>query len=172
MMSRIGPVPAGSSLVDGWLLSNHQGGVRHGNARMHYVIDLLDDATDFSWASAKASHAVLLCCMEQGEIKSWLETEKIDRFHRVHAQRHSSSQSTAQNDQDKHSSGKVTTSVYYNKGCCAQKQTHETKGVLYKHVCAKCWSEDCKSYPNPQTECRNSAKMGSPGHDPGFESCP
>ena len=36
---------------------------------LDYVIDLLDDATDFSWASAKASHAVLLCCMEQGETK-------------------------------------------------------------------------------------------------------
>ena len=43
---------------------------------LDYVIDLLDDATDFSWASAKASHAVLLCRMEQGEIKSWSETEK------------------------------------------------------------------------------------------------
>ena len=43
---------------------------------LDYVIDLLDDATDFSWASAKASHAVLLCRMEQGGIKSWLETEK------------------------------------------------------------------------------------------------
>ena len=37
---------------------------------LDYVIDLLDDATDFSWASVKASHAVLLCRMEQGEIKS------------------------------------------------------------------------------------------------------
>ena len=43
---------------------------------LDYVIDLLDDATDFSWASAKASHAVLLCRMEQGEIKSWSDTEK------------------------------------------------------------------------------------------------
>ena len=45
---------------------------------LDYVIDLLDDATDFSWASAKASHVVLLCLMEQGEIKSWSETEKIE----------------------------------------------------------------------------------------------
>ena len=37
---------------------------------LDYVIDLLDDATDFSWGSAKASHAVLLCRMEQDEIKS------------------------------------------------------------------------------------------------------
>ena len=52
---------------------------------LDYVIDLLDDATDFSWALAKASHAVLLCHMEQGEIKNWSETEKIDRVRRAHA---------------------------------------------------------------------------------------
>ena len=97
---------------------------------LDYVIDLLDDATDFSWASAKASHAVLLCRMEQGEIKSWSETEKIDRVRRVHAQRHSTAQNNAHKGQDKSSSGKVTTCVFYNKGSCAHKQTHETKGVL------------------------------------------
>ena len=31
---------------------------------LDYVTDLLDDATDFSWASAKARHAALLCRME------------------------------------------------------------------------------------------------------------
>ena len=125
---------------------------------LDYVIDLLDDATDFSWASAKTSHAVLLCRMEQGEIKSWSETEKIDRVLRVHAQRHSSAQSTVQKGQDKPSSSKVTTCVYCNKGSCAHKQTHEAKGVLYKHVCISCWAKDGKSYPHPQTECRKSAK--------------
>ena len=33
---------------------------------LDYLISLLDDANDFSWTSAKASHAVH---MEQGEIK-------------------------------------------------------------------------------------------------------
>ena len=32
---------------------------------LNYVIDLLDHNTDFSWALAKANHAVLLCKMEQ-----------------------------------------------------------------------------------------------------------
>ena len=76
--------------------------------------------------------------MEQGEIKSWSETEKIDRVCRAHAQRRSTAQSTAQKGQDKSSSGKVTTCVFYNKGSCAHKQTHETKGALYKHVCISC----------------------------------
>ena len=39
------------------------------------------------WSSEKASHAALLFCMEQGEISSGLETEKIDRVQGAHTQR-------------------------------------------------------------------------------------
>ena len=42
------------------------------------VINLLDDTTDFSWASTKASHVVLLCWVEQGEIVGWLDNVKIE----------------------------------------------------------------------------------------------
>ena len=45
---------------------------------LDYVINLMDDAKDFSWASTKASHAILLCHMEQGEIVGLLDTDKID----------------------------------------------------------------------------------------------
>ena len=36
---------------------------------LDYLIQLLEDANDFSWDAAKASHAVLLCRMEQGDSK-------------------------------------------------------------------------------------------------------
>ena len=39
-----------------------------------YLIALVDDSNDFSWQAAKDSHAVLLCCMEQGEVVSWSDT--------------------------------------------------------------------------------------------------
>ena len=45
---------------------------------LDYLIALLDDTNDFSWQSAMASHAVLLCQMGQGKISSWPETEKIE----------------------------------------------------------------------------------------------
>ena len=53
---------------------------------LDYVINLLHDATDLSWAFEKASHAVLLCRMEQGEITGWHGTEKTDRVRRAHTQ--------------------------------------------------------------------------------------
>ena len=45
-----------------------------------YVINLLEDGMDFRWSSAKASHSVMLCHMEQGEIGSWQEVEKIEAY--------------------------------------------------------------------------------------------
>ena len=45
---------------------------------LDYVIILLDDANDFSWSSAKASHRVLLCRIEQGEVAGW--SKKLTTF--------------------------------------------------------------------------------------------
>ena len=54
---------------------------------LHYLGDLMEDATDFSWSSAKSAHAVLLCEMERGSV-DWFNTDRIDRIRRAHAQRH------------------------------------------------------------------------------------
>ena len=48
----------------------------------------MEDATDFGWANAKASHAVMLCEMQRGSL-SWFDSDRIDRLRRAHAQRHS-----------------------------------------------------------------------------------
>ena len=58
------------------------------DAMLDYLISLLDDANDFSWSSAKASHVASLCRMEQGEIKVYIQTEQIDRVTCTHAKRH------------------------------------------------------------------------------------
>ena len=49
-----------------------------------YLHDLMEDATDFAWSSAKAAHAVLLCEMERGTV-CWSDTNRIDRIRRAHA---------------------------------------------------------------------------------------
>ena len=53
-----------------------------------YMISLMGDANDFSWISTKASHAVLLCYMEQGEVISYSDTMAIDRILTTNAQNH------------------------------------------------------------------------------------
>ena len=46
---------------------------------LQYLSELMEDATDFAWASAKAAHAVLLCEMERGSL-DWTQTHRIDRI--------------------------------------------------------------------------------------------
>ena len=79
--------PAYYGTVDGWLLQSYEGETDQYSktAMLDYLISLLDDCNDFSWSSAKASHAVLLCRMEQGEIKDFTETDKIDWVKHAHA---------------------------------------------------------------------------------------
>ena len=131
---------------------------------LDYMINLLEDATDFSWAAAKASHAVLLCRMEQGEVKDWTDVEKIDRIRQAHAQRHvSAGMGSNLKGQDRSQSGpaKFTPCIYYNKHACSQNRTHETKGVLYRHICSASWAADNKAYGHSQVDCRRTKSSTS-----------
>ena len=115
-------------------------------AMLDYLISLLDDCNDFSWSSAKASHAVLLCHMEQGEIKDYTETDKIDRVRHAHAQRHTSSSQDTSKHALKHNNTRSIVCQYYNAGTCSQQNSHETKGVTYRHVCSFCFSKKWKKF--------------------------
>ena len=44
---------------------------------LDYLVSLTDDANDVSWGAAKASLAVLLYRMKQGEIKDYSQIEKL-----------------------------------------------------------------------------------------------
>ena len=96
---------------------------------LDYLISHLDDFQDFSWAAAKASHGVLLCRMERGEIEDYSKIDKIDRIRRAHAQRHI--QNNAQkfaNSYNKKSGQKSMPCTYYNQNTCSFSKTHETRG--------------------------------------------
>ena len=54
---------------------------------LEYMISLMDDANDFSWILAQASHALLLRRMEQGEVKSYSDVLALDRIRRANAQK-------------------------------------------------------------------------------------
>ena len=131
---------------------------------LDYLVALLDDAQDFSWEVAKASHAVLLCRMEQGEVESYADVQKIDRIRRANAQRHLPYSGNSY----KKSQGKVQKVLpcnYFNQGTCSQSKTHDNRGVRYTHVCSSCFANG-KNFPHPETECKNKAKkFYSPKND-------
>ena len=99
---------------------------------LEYLASLMEDASDFSFDSAKACHAVLLTSMEADRC-SWLDSDKLERCRRAHAQRHIVIDSNAQ--------GKSKNSKpcqYFENNTCFQQSSHWTKGVYYRHACQKC----------------------------------
>ena len=54
------------------------------NAMLKYMTDIMEDAQNFGWATAKGAQA--LCRMEEGKV-DWLSSEKLDRLRRAHAQK-------------------------------------------------------------------------------------
>ena len=120
---------------------------------LDYLVSLLDDAQDFSWEVAKASHAVLLCRMEQGEIENYSQIDKIDRIRRANAQRHTYSNSQFHKKSVKKIQ-KVMPCHYFNQGTCSHSKSHDTKGVRYNHVCSACFSNG-KNFPHAEVQCKN-----------------
>ena len=115
---------------------------------LNYFITLLDDANDLSWSAAKASHAVLLCRMEQGKIKYFTQTEAIDRVRRAHARKHvyQNSQNYNKNPSKRDRNAKSMPCQFFNQGTCMDTSTHETKGVLYHHICSACFTKNGKAF--------------------------
>ena len=133
---------------------------------LNYQIDLMDDANDFSWGAAKASHAVLLCRMKQGEVTGYDQVGRIDRIRRANAQKHivPSSRISASLQLGKKSIVTVSRSMpcqLFNQGSGSHANTHETRGIVYKHICAHCFTVSNKSFPHTEMDYRNKKKVSS-----------
>ena len=107
---------------------------------LDYLGNIMEDASDFSWESAKAAHAILLTNMEADRL-NWAETDKIDRVQRAHAQRHIPG---VHNSASRPTIKKVKNTGAKNGLICNffQEGTftshHRTAGQYYRHVCEQC----------------------------------
>ena len=112
--------------------------VEHRDAMVSYMGDLMEDATDFSWQSAKAAHAVMLCEMERG-VLTWEDTDRIDRIWCAHAQKYLSNarQGWAKSGDNNR---KPWFCKNYQQGLCSHSKEHEMNGRTHKHICAFCLS--------------------------------
>ena len=120
---------------------------------LQYLGDIMEDASDFSWQSAKASHAVLLCEMERGKV-TWQDTTRIDRVRRAYAQKHSSGR---QNWGQKIGEKKPWFCKQYQSGSCTFDKDHETGGKTHRHICATCLSQG-RQLSHPERECHFAKK--------------
>ena len=121
------------------------------NTMLEYVTELMEDAQDFGWASAKGVHALLLCKMEQGKV-NWHMTEQIDRIRRAHAQKVPTSTQNL-NSKKKVSDTQGVPCKYYQNSKCSQKNDHNSGGQLYKHICSH-YNTLGKKFNHPAKDCR------------------
>ena len=101
--------------------------------------------------------------MEQGEVRSYADILAIARIRRTNAQKHMPLSHTisSQNFNTGKKFGKITKSMpctYFNQGTCLQKKSHETRGVVYKHICASCFASAGKTFPHAEVVCKNKQK--------------
>ena len=110
---------------------------------LDYLGNLMEDASDFSWEAAKASHAIALTNMEADRLK-WTDTDKLDRIRRAHAQRHVNVGQTANSKgsylkKQKTSSSKNGINCrFFQEGSCKFATHHRTAGQYFRHVCESC----------------------------------
>ena len=127
--------------------------VKNKDLMLEYLCDIMDDAQDFGWASAKGAHAVLLCRMEESKV-SWAQTEKNDRIRRSHAQKVTQSQTQFGKKQNSENSQPCK---FYQNNTCSQKSGQTTGGHTYRHICAICAGYG-KRFNHPSMECRSLKK--------------
>ena len=100
------------------------------SAMLDYLANLMEDASDFSWGSAKACHAILLTNMDADRV-SWVEMDKVDRFRRAHAQRHatgvqtSATRSVSKKPNTTYNKGSMICK-YFQEGTCRFPTHHKT----------------------------------------------
>ena len=120
-----------------------------------YLNELMEDVSDFSWGSAKAAHAVLLCEMERGTV-DWHDTHRIDRIRRAHAQKHTGKQNWGRNFESK----KPWFCKAYQQGQCTFARDHESGGKMQKHICSFCLMQG-RTLAHPEKDCVHARKNQS-----------
>ena len=124
------------------------------NKMLEYLADLMEDAQDFSWASAKAAHAVALCRMEDGKL-TWKDTQGLDRVRRAHAQKNiGPSNSNNGANSSKFGKNKEVGFIckFFQIGTCSHSKDYISGGRKYRHVCSHCQGF------HPAKECKSSDK--------------
>ena len=124
------------------------------NKMLEYLSQLMEDFHDFGWSSAKGSHAVLLCRMEEGRV-TWKETHNIDRVRRAYAHRSTSQSQVPSGSKKVGQKDAPTPCKYYQRNSCSHKGDHETGGRTYLHICSMCHTQG-KNASHSSKDCRKS----------------
>ena len=133
---------------------------------LDHLVELMEDAHDFSWSGSKAAHAVILSRMEDAKIE-WEDTNKMERIRRKNQRLEPSKSTKFQNSfvQQKFTPQQLANAPlceYFNKSSCRYDEHHETRGVIYRHLCATCFAfnKEADHSAKDCTEFKTKSKNG------------
>ena len=118
-----------------------------------YVTELLQDACDYSWDSAKEAHAVLLHRMAGG-IVDWTQLKEVYKIRK----RYSQTTSTNQVQEKGNKAPRVVPCLKFNKGACIRSGDHEWKDLMLKHMCQYCFATYGKVEQHACKDCWKAPK--------------
>ncbi len=128
---------------------------------LRHLQELMQDAMDYSWETARSYHKLLLQQMEK-DVLSWSDTDQIQEFRRIHA--HRAPLATAAPEQEAATSGKAGKTQYcaaFQKGLCQQPTDHGSTRGFVRHICAHCFKTTRSTFTHPESDCRRKLQQAT-----------
>ena len=123
------------------------------NIRAHmlaYQGNLMQDALELSWPTAKRAHAAVLTEIECGQA-SWGDQSTVDHIQQCFTQRVLKSTHSVSIDEQ------TRICKRYNEETCGQSKDHSDGKIVYKHSCFSYFKAVKRHYSHPEAKC-NRAK--------------
>lgn len=120
---------------------------------LSHLQDLMQDAMDYSWETARSYHKLLLQQFERN-LLSWKDSDRIAEFRRTHAHRGPLTTVTNASSAPKKGSEKQQYCAAYQRGACQQRTDHTNARGFVRHICAYCLRITQTAYPHSEADCR------------------
>ena len=122
-----------------------------------YLIELMQDATDNTWAAAKGDHVILMHRMQYG-VLNWGHIKKIQNIRKTYARAivHSGSD----NQTKRHTGNRVPCRNYQTESC-GFPGNHDINGLHVKHICAHCFTNVGKEHTHAKKDCNSQKTIKS-----------
>ena len=123
-----------------------------------YQGNLMQDALELSWPTAKQAHAAVLMEIKCAQA-SWRDQSKIDCIRQRFTQRVIKSTQSVSTDEQ------TRICKRYNEETCGQAKDHSDGKVTYKHLCFSCFKAVKRHYSHPEAKCNRAKRLtNTPSH--------
>ena len=114
---------------------------------LEYLQQLIQDAQETNWFTAKSAHKVLLIEMERGKI-SWKDVRLIHQMRARYTQR-----TIYPGSGEKKLGKQAVPCKFFNKGNCIYENDHVEGQILQRHACAFCFKVVKRFCFHSETNC-------------------